>query len=172
MVQESFLSSTKTVSSNKISFGQVKFNIEKENNLNFLSIFEIDKSLILLAIFSFIMTLIILLKMIKASNTPQSSKMTFESKFYLIIRNLFETDNSLIRYLNTVAMIVLFYNLYFMIFKFIITLNIKSSTVILNTSSIIDNHNDLLNTNYLICWLKDENVQTIGKEFLKFRVFF
>ena len=146
---ENFLSYSITIMHNTISYGQIKFDLDKRHDLNFLSIFDFERYLIYLSILSFILIFLLLFKLINLKQLTD--------KTCLILTNLFETDFKLTKKLNVIALLVIFYNLYFMIFKILVTLDMKSNIVVLNTSSIIDNNDDLLKTSYLICWLKEEN---------------
>ena len=148
----------------------------KRDDFDFLSIFDIEVQLTGLAMFSFIFTLFFL--------TSQVKLKPFSERLFFIIRNLLDTDHRLAKRLSAIAFIVIFYNLYFVIFKYLITLNIKSSLVVLNTSSIVDNTDDLLKTNdlsnitfasetaqiniyifiRLVCWVKNENENLMAKQ--------
>lgn len=139
---------------NRISFGQIKFGLNT-NKSNFSSIFEIQPVLIYLAILSFLICFLILFKLIQ--------KRQFIRKFYLITTNLISTNYSLTKKFNLIALIVFFYNLYFWIFRILVLLNIKSSIVVLNTSSIIDNNQDLLETDKLVCWVKNNIEHNLAK---------
>src|SRR5438552_3670005 len=132
MLDENFLSQSKVVYMYKISYGQIKNSLEEEKGFDFMSIFVLDSSLIFLSILELILVLMILIKLIRLK--------PFSSKLYLILRNLFETNFELTKTFNAIALIIIFYNIYFMIFKLILTLNIKSSMVILNTTAIVDNN--------------------------------
>lgn len=57
---------------------------------------------------------------------------------------------------SSIALIVLFYNFYSFIFISIITNNIKTERVLLNTSEILENKDDLLRSHKTVCWLDDE----------------
>ena len=144
---ENFLSYSTTIMYNTVSYGQIKFDLDKRRDLNFLSLFDIERYLIYLSILSFIFIFLLLFKFINLKQLAD--------KTCLILTNLFATNFKLTKKLNVVAFLVIFYNLYFMLFKILVTLDMKSNILVLNTSSIVDNSNDLLRTNYLICWLKE-----------------
>ena len=115
---------------------------KNEDLTDFLSIFNIESILIRLSILSFVAALVLMLVLVKVR--------PFCQRVYLIIGSLFQTDQRLIRKFGIFALILVFYNFYFMLFKFLVQTNMKSSIVVLNTSSIIDNAQDLLKTDYLI----------------------
>ena len=48
--------------------------------------------------------------------------------------------------MNAVSFVILFYLIYLMIFKSILSNNIKTSSVIVNVSELVDTGEDLLNT--------------------------
>lgn len=126
----------------RISFGQAKFDLGKNEDLNILSIFNIESLLIWLGVLAFVLAIVLMLVLVKVR--------PFYQRAYLVTGSLFETDHRLTKRFTILALILLFYHIYFMLFKFLVQTNMKSSIVILNTSSIVDNAQDLLQTDYLI----------------------
>lgn len=126
----------------RISYGQVKFNLGKNEDLDFLSIFNIESLLIWLSVLAFVLALILMLTLVKVRSRWQ--------RLWLVTGSLFETDYRLTRKVGLVSLILVFYNIYFYLFKGLTQTNMKSSIIVLNTSSIVDNSQDLLNTDYLI----------------------
>lgn len=103
-----------------------------------LKMFKIEIWLILFTVLAFLFTFTFLFGIIRLSNHIRKSE--------LIINSLFEISFPLSRSLSAISLIILFYNVYFMIYKSILTNNIKTNTVIVNTSELIDSREDLLNT--------------------------
>ena len=120
----------------------MKFDLGKNEDLDSLSIFNIESVLIWLGVLAFVLALILMLVLVKVRPLSQ--------RVYLVTGSLFEINNRLTRSFSILALILAFYNIYFMLFKFLVQTNIKSSIVVLNTSSIVDNAPDLLKTDYLI----------------------
>ena len=127
---------------NRISFGQIKFNLGKNDDLDFLSIFNIESLLIWLGVLAFILALVLMFTLVNVRPAWR--------RFCLVIGSLFETDYRLTRRFGIVALILFFYNVYFGLLKILAQTNMRSSIVVLNTSSIVDNAQDLLETDYLI----------------------
>lgn len=106
------------------------------------SIFDIESILIWLSVLAFMVALILMLVLVK--------KRPFCMRVYLVIGSLLETDHRLTRRFSVLALLVLFYNIYFMLFKFLVQTDMRTEIVVLNTSSIVDNAQDLLETDHLI----------------------
>lgn len=131
---EPFLSYSQTVYYSKFSVGQIAVDLTKDAQ-SALSTMNLENSVKSLAIAALLLTLLLLAKLVRRGS--------FTSGVELVTRNLFEFNLSLSRSLSCVGAIVAFYNLYFLIFKAILASNIKTNTVILNTSVIVDSLDDL-----------------------------
>lgn len=115
-----------------------------KRNQNFLSVFDVEKSILFFAILAFIFTFLILMKFLRSR--PSKEKLIF------ILEILFDLRSTSL-YFGPIVLIILFYNTYFMIYKSILTNNIKTSKIILNTSEVIQHREDVLKSDKTICWL-------------------
>lgn len=86
-----------------------------------LKMFDIELFLILFAILAFLITFIITYVILPKSN--------FIKKTGLISRHLLELDFSLTQTMNPISIFLLFYSIYFFVFKNILSNNIKSNQV-------------------------------------------
>lgn len=107
-----------------------------------LRMFNIEVWLQLLPILAFLLTFFLLMTVVPVSNLLKRTK--------LIGQCLFEIDFTITRSMNAISFIALFYLIYFMIFKSIISNNIKTNSLMVNTSELIDDKEDLLRTKRLV----------------------
>ena len=146
---EDFTSFSSTVFQERFITGQVGFAVENlRKTQDFLSIFEIEGYIKLFAILAFLFAFLLLMRFIDWR--PLKERLVF------VLELLFDL-RSIDRYLGPIALIVLFYSIYFMIFKSVITNNVKTSKIILNTSEIVEQIGDVLKTDKMVCWLENES---------------
>ena len=108
-----------------------------------LRMFDIEIWLQLAPILAFLCTFSLLLAMVPVSNLPKKAK--------LIAGCLLDLDYTIASSMNAVSFITLFYMIYFMIFKSIVSNNIKTNSLIVNTSELADGQNDILLTKRSVC---------------------
>ena len=133
---EPFLYYTQTVHQPKFSVGQIAVDLTKsKESQGSLSAINLESSINFLAIASLLLISILLAKL--------AGNRSFIKNLELVTRNLFELNFSLSRSFSYLGFLVVFYNLYLMIFKAILTNNIKTNTLIVNTSLIVDSLDDL-----------------------------
>lgn len=131
---EPFLSYSQTVHHSKLSVGQIAVDLSKDAQ-SALSTMNLESSVKSLAIAALLLTLLLLAKLVQRGS--------FLNGLELVTRNLFEFNFSLSRSFSYLGFIVVFYNLYFLIFKTILASNIKTNKVIVNSSVIVDGLDDL-----------------------------
>lgn len=177
---EPFLYYTPTVYQPKFSIGQIALDLSKSKEAqSSLSAVNLERSIKFFAIASLLLTLILLTKLAGKGFSLKGLE--------LVTRNLFEFNFSLSRSFSWVGFVVVFYHIYFMIFKAIISSNIKTQKVIVNASLIVDSLEDLgktlilgalvwvlsrsigfflkqVKTQNTVCWLLDETKLEIAKK--------
>jgi len=114
----------------------LKKNLVKDANS--LKMFEIEYYLAIFFVFMFLIMFFFLFKFLPISN--------FFKRAEIVAKNLFQIDFILTRNLNPISLIILFYMIYFMIFKSVLVNNIKSNSVVVDTSEIVDSKEDILKT--------------------------
>ena len=112
--------------------------------------FKLQICLKLVPVLAFLFTFFLLFKLLKMSGTIKKAQ--------LIASCLFEVNFKLTQSLNAVSFLVLFYLIYSMIFKSILGNNIKSNSVIVDTSDLVEDKADLLSTKRKICFRENEFV--------------
>ena len=112
--------------------------------------FKLQIWLKLAPVLAFLLTFLLLFRLLKMRSKVQKTN--------LIVSCLFEVDFKLSQSPNAVSLIVLFYLIYFMLFKSIVSNNIKSNSVLVNTSDLIESKADLLRTKRKICFRENEFV--------------
>ena len=138
-MDEPFLYYTQTVYQPKFSVGQIAVDLSKSKEAqSSLSAVNLETCIKSFAIASALLTLILVAGLVQ--------KDSFFKRLELITRNLFELNLSLSRSFGYLGFVIVFYNLYFMIFKGIISSNIKTNKVIVNASLIVDSLDDLSTT--------------------------
>lgn len=153
---EDFVSFSSTVFQERFIIGQVGFEMENlRKTQDFLSIFDIEGFINLFALLAFLFAFIVLMRFIDLR--PLKERLLF------VLEVLFDL-RSVDRYLGPIALVVLFYNIYFMILKSAITNNVKTSKIILNTSECVEGVADVLKTDKMVCWLEDENEIEMARE--------
>lgn len=137
---EDFMRLSDATNEGSITAGQTLIKVMNRGNSDTcsLNMFDIEIWLKLLPILIFFLIFILLFNLVNNLNPFERAK--------LILICLLEIDFKLTKSFNLVSFLVYFYLVYFMIFKSILSTNIKTNSVIVNTSAIIDNQNDLLNT--------------------------
>ena len=100
--------------------------------------FEIEYYLAIFFVFMFLIMFFFLFKFLPISN--------FFKRAEIVAKNLFQIDFILTRNLNPISLIILFYMIYFMIFKSVLVNNIKSNSVVVDTSEIVNSKEDILKT--------------------------
>ena len=108
------------------------------NGAGSLKVFDIEVWLLFISMLAFLFTFIVLFKLIPDRNLVKKSEM--------IANSLLEISYQLSRTSNLISLIIIFYSIYFRIYKSILTNNIKTNSVIVDTSDIIHSKEDLLNT--------------------------
>lgn len=147
---EDFVSFSTTVFQERFITGQVGFEMENlKKSQNFLSIFDIEGFINLFAFLAFLFAFLILMRSL-ISLKPLKERLVF------VLEMLFDL-RSVDLQLGPIAVVALAYNLYFLILKSCYTNNIKTSKIILNTSEIIEQAEDILKTDKMLCWLENEN---------------
>lgn len=103
-----------------------------------LRMFDIEVWLQLVPILAFLLTFSLLLTIVPVSNLLKRAQ--------LIAHCLFDLDYTIARSTKAVSFIALFYMIYFMIYKSIISNNIKTNSLIVNSSELVEDEADLLTT--------------------------
>lgn len=148
-LNEDFISFSPPVFQERFLIGQVGFDLESiQKSQDLLSICDLETLINLFTFLTFIVTFFICLKYINLK--------PFKEKILFIFRTLFGLESINLRF-GTIALVILFYNIYFMILKSIITNNIKTTKIILNTSEILEQKEDVLRSSKLLCWMSGEN---------------
>ena len=106
--------------------------------MNSLNMFNIEFEMQLFAVLAFLFTFILLLQILPI--------LKLFKKVKLILNSLFDLEHKLTKSMNATSLIVLFYLIYFMIFKSILMTNIKTNSIIVDLSTIVDTPQELLNT--------------------------
>jgi hypothetical protein len=125
--------------------GQVLKKKLSDKGASSLSIFNIEIYLQILPIIAFFFTFFLSYIMINISSSIKKVK--------LILNNLLRSSITLTQSMDAVSFIVLFYSIYLMIFMSIISNNVKTNSVIVDTREIVDSNEDLLNTKRKICFM-------------------
>ena len=89
-----------------------------------LKMFKIELWLRILPVLALLFTLLLLLKLVRASH------LSLCERGRMIAYCLFQIDYKLSKHLNAVSFIALFYLIYLMIFKSILSNNIKSNSIV------------------------------------------
>lgn len=114
-----------------------------------LKMFKIEIWCRILPVVALLATFLLLLKTVKASGS-------LYERSRLIAYCLFQIDFKLSKQLNAISFIALFYLIYLMIFKSILSNNIKSNSIVMDTSEIVHTKQELLNTRKAICLAEGE----------------
>ena len=109
-----------------------------ENKVISLNMFNVEIWLKLCPLLVFLFAFILLLKLVLIKSLVKKIK--------LILNSLFSIDFKLTESMNAVSFVILFYLIYLMIFKSILSNSIKTNSVIVNVSKLVDTGEDLLNS--------------------------
>ena len=103
-----------------------------------LKMFAIEIWLQLVPVLAFFFTFFLLLTIVPVRSRIKRAR--------LISYCLLDWDYAIARSTKAVSLITLFYCIYFMTYKSIISNNIKTNSLIVNSGDLIDSHEDLLAT--------------------------
>ena len=134
-LDEPFLSYSKTIYQPEFRVGQVLDLSGSKEEQTSLSLMKLESSIKFLTIVFLLFTLILLAKLVK--------KGAYLKRLEFVTRNLFELNSSLSRSFSYLGFIVVGYSLYFNILKSILSSNINTDRVIVNTSLVVDSFDDL-----------------------------
>lgn len=137
----------------RLSTGQFYRKKLNQNHLTSLSMFEIESSLKFFSIFSIFLISILIFNILPSFNSTK--------KMILIVKNLIGIQHNLTKRLNIVSLILIFYMLYWMVFKSILSNNINSKKIVVDTSDIVQEREEILGTKKTICFWNDESELTL-----------
>ena len=81
-----------------------------------------------------------------------------------LIINFFQFKNDFYGPFNKIGLTLIFYHLFYFLFKLVISNQITTSKVVVDTSYIINSMEDLLETKSVICWLKNDVEITMAEQ--------
>lgn len=147
---EDFVSYSSTVFGERFITGQIGFEMKNlKKSQNFLSIFDIEGFINLFAFLAFLFAFLVL--MWSLVNLKPLKK-----RLVIVLEMLFDLRPINLQF-GPIAVLALFYSIYFLVLKSAYTNNIKTSKIILNTSEIIEQADDVIKTDKMVCWLENEN---------------